>query len=343
MMGKNEPNIDELLNSFLDGELDPRHQTEVQRLIKHDEKIARRLLELQKCRRLVSSLPYTGAPQELLENIKASLSHRQTEVEEEIITPPAVEPVSFSVHKQPEGARRLFFRRIAAAAAMFALVAVLAAVVYSIIAPVPVINKPVAVEIKIQPREIATAVKPAETVPAKAEFSARLELKTTSPSEVLAFINKAVEFNIPLDQRITVGPEMLRESHVLACSRQNLKALMDELGTVWNKIDSAELLVNTDSPGGQIVIDAVTPAQIIEIAKQDNYQTQIETAKFFAVTNDIAENSPGREVMVAINESTPHSITIPKPVLTSNQKPVTKADEAQAAQKVLLTIVVTGE
>lgn len=337
-MSQNEtPNIDELLNSFLDGELDARHQTEVQRLIKHDEKVARRLLELRKCKSMVSSLPYTEAPKELLGNIKASLSRRQTE--QEIITPPAVEPVSFSVHRQREGAKHLFLRRLASVAAMFALVAVLAAVVYSIIAPVPVIERPVAVvepqPSEPKPAEVAIAVKPVE-------FSARLELNTTSPSEVAAFINKAVEFNIPSDQRSAVGPDMLKESHVLTCSRQNLKALMDELGTVWNKIDSAALLVNTDGPEGQIVIDAVTPAQIIDIAKQDDSQTQIKTAKFFAVMNNIAESSPGREVMVAINDSTPNTITIPKPVLTSNEKPVTKAaDGTEAEQKVLLTIVVT--
>ena len=340
-MGQNEPNIDELLNSFLDGELDPRHQTEVQRLIKHDEKVARRLLELQKCRNLVSSLPYNEAPQELLRNIKASLSLSQTETEQELIAPPAVEPVSFSVRPQREGARYLFLRRIAAAAAMFALVAVLAAVIYSIIAPVPVVNKSVAV-VEPQPSEpkppkveVAAVVKPAE-------FSARLELKTASPSEVVAFINKAIEFNIPVDQRSEAASDILKESRVLTCSRQNLKALMDELGTVWNKIDSAALLVNTDSPEGQIVIDAVTPAQVVEIAKQDDSLAQIKTAKFFAVMNNIAERSPGREVMVAIDNSTPNSITIPKPVLTSNEKPVIKAaSDTEAGQKVLLTIVVT--
>ena len=51
---KEIPNMDELLNSFIDGELTPRQQTEVQRLIAHEEKVAQRLRQLQKCKMLPS-------------------------------------------------------------------------------------------------------------------------------------------------------------------------------------------------------------------------------------------------------------------------------------------------
>ena len=44
---KEIPNLDELLNSFIDGELAPRQHTEVQRLMAHDQKIAQRLEQLQ--------------------------------------------------------------------------------------------------------------------------------------------------------------------------------------------------------------------------------------------------------------------------------------------------------
>jgi len=353
-MNQNEiPNIDELLNGFLDGELDARHQTEVQRLIKNDEKIAQRLLELQKCKRLVSSLPYTRAPQELLSNIKASLEGKK-------LTTPPVPPMQR--HREREGARHLLLRRLTAAAAMIALAGVLAAVIYWVIAPVPAVEKPVAVDLRLQPiapqpkdsqpaalsgvvetksEVVATAEKPAEPALAETKFTGRLELKTTSPAEVAAFINKAIEYNIPSGERYAAAPGKLGESHTLVCSRQNLRVLLDELSTVWDKIDSAVLLVNTDQPQGQIVIDAVTPEQISEIAKQDDFQTQIKTAKFFAAMNNMTTLSPGKEVQVAIDNSTPALITIPKPVLTSSEKPVTTAGAAKEEQQVLLTIVVT--
>lgn len=355
------PNIDELLNSFIDGELDQRHQTEVQRLIKHDKRIAERLLTLQKCKRLVSSLPYTEAPQELLGDIKASLKERKL-----LVQPARGE----QRRREREGARHLLVRRLTAAAAMIGLVAVLAAVIYSIVAPQVVTNKPVAVEQWQQPSGehktqksepaviVATAEKPihrkvspsgGQTTLAEMKFSGRLELKTSSPSEVAAFINKAIEYNIPSDERTAAVPGKLRESHVLICSRQNLRSILADLGTIWDKFDSATLFIETDRPEGQIVVDAVTPEQIIEIAKQDDFETQIKTAKYFAAMNNMAERSPGKEVQVAIDNSAPHLITIPKPVLTSgvshpqaeSEKTIKKPPaQAEDSQKIHLTITV---
>lgn len=368
MSQSENPNIDELLNGFLDGELDARHQTEVQRLLQHDQKIAQRLLELQKCKRLVSSLPYTEAPQELLGNIKTSLQGKKlTPVRHSLPVlhsfseggseggAPSVPPMQRN--REREGARHLLLRRLTAAAAMIALVGVLAAVIYSIVAPeVTITNKPVAVDLRLHPiapqpkqstpavpsdvakakSEVATAEKPAEIAP----FTGRLELKTNIPSEIAAFLNKALEYNIPVNER---SAAVQGRSHVLACSRQNLKSLLDDLGTIWDKIDSATLFIDTAQPKGQIVVNAVAPEQIIEIAKQNDLKSQIKTAKFFAAMNNITEHSAGKEVQVAIDNSAPALLTIPKPVLTSNEKPITKAaNGSESEQKVLLTIVVVG-
>jgi hypothetical protein len=340
------PNIDELLNSFIDGELDQRHQTEVQRLIKHDERIAERLLTLQKCKRLVSSLPYTEAPQEMLGDIKASLEEKKL-----LVQPARGE----QRRREREGARHLLVRRLTAAAAMFGLVAVLAAVIYSIVAPQVTIVKPVAVEqrqpAESLPREVAIAEKPVELALPSVPFTGRLELKTSSPSEVAAFLNKAIEYNIPSDERTAAVSGKLRESHTLICSRQNLRSILADLGTIWDKFDSATLFIETDRPEGQIVIDAVAPEQIIEIAKQDDFETQIKTAKYFAAMNNMAERSPGKEVLVAIDNSAPRLLTIPKPVLTSgvshpqaeSEKPTTKPPaQAEDSRKVHLTITVVG-
>jgi hypothetical protein len=224
---------------------------------------------------------------------------------------------------------------------MIGLVAIFAAVIYSIIIPEVTITTtdiPVAVEqpkpSAIKPLEVAAVQKPVQ-------FSGRLELKTGNRPEVAAFINKAIEFNVTSVRQVAAGPDMLKESHTLSCSRKDLRLLIDDLGTIWDKINSATLFIDTADPEGQIEIDAVTPEQLIEIAKQDSLETQIKTAKYFAAVNSITESSPGREVMVAIEDSAPPLLTIPKPVLTSNNKPVTKAAD-EAEQNVLLTIVVTG-
>ncbi|MHC4734051.1 MAG: anti-sigma factor family protein, partial [Planctomycetota bacterium] len=67
------PNIEELLNSYIDGELTEREQTEVKRLISHDAQVAQRLRELQTSKILVSSLPRAEAPDRILDGVKASL------------------------------------------------------------------------------------------------------------------------------------------------------------------------------------------------------------------------------------------------------------------------------
>jgi hypothetical protein len=321
-------NIDELLNSFIDGELDQRHQTEVQRLLKHDKQIAERLQSLQKCKRLVSSLPYAETPHEVLENIKASLKEKK-------LTSSAVRPVLLSARREREGVRHLLLRRLTAAAAMIGLVAVLAAVIYSIVAPesMPREAKPVAV--------VTTAEKSVETAVAGVEFNGRLELKTVNLPEVTAFIKKAIELNIPSDECSSAVPGRPRQLFTLNCSRQNLKILLDEMDTIWDKIDSGTLFIEVGRSEGQIVIDEVAPQQIIEIAKQDDFQTQIKTAKYFAAMNNMAEQLPGKEVLTAIETSTPRLMTIPKPVLTSSEKPTTKPSvRAEDSRVVHLTIMV---
>ena len=73
---KANPNIDELLCSFIDGELPLRQQTEIQRLMAKDPEVARRLRQLQNTRALVGALPRAEAPAEMLDQIKFTLERR---------------------------------------------------------------------------------------------------------------------------------------------------------------------------------------------------------------------------------------------------------------------------
>ena len=64
---KPNPSLDELLCSFMDGELSPRQRTEVQRMAAHDPQVARRLRQLQNGHTLLHALPVTPAPRDLLD------------------------------------------------------------------------------------------------------------------------------------------------------------------------------------------------------------------------------------------------------------------------------------
>jgi len=55
-----EARIDELLNSYIDGELTVDQQAEVEELRARDEGIAQRLSQFQKCQTLIGALPPRG-------------------------------------------------------------------------------------------------------------------------------------------------------------------------------------------------------------------------------------------------------------------------------------------
>ena len=304
-------NMDELLNSFIDGELPARQQTEVQRLVDHDEKIAQRLQQLQKCKMLLSSLPVTEAPPQILENVKASLARK-----------PLLDESALR-RTERAGTRHLLGRKLFAAAAMLGLVGILTAVVYTIVAPETVTQGPVAV--------------------VAAPFSGRLELKTNDLPAVVGVINRAIEENIPSDEWIASGQSNVREPHALICSSESFNLLLAELGNIWDKLDSATLFVDTEVFGQRVVVDAVTAEQIAGIVNQDDSKRRIEVAKDFAVLNNIAEHLPGREILTAIDDTTVGLITPPKPVLTWNQKTVKKSPARTEKNKnIHLTITVVG-
>jgi uncharacterized membrane protein len=324
---KEIPNLDELLNSFIDDELPPRQHTEVQRLVAHDEKIARRLEQLQQCKVLLGSLPVEEAPPQLLQDVKDSLARRTILSE------------ASAAYEQQLGARHLLGRKVFAAAAMLGLVAVLAAVVYSIIAPADTNQQVIADRQSISP-----AVDVAQRTPALAEaapFSGGLELRTDDPAAVVGFINRTIRENIPCDQWIAADQSDARKPHTLVCSTESFNLLLGELVDIWDKLDSATLTVDTEVFGRKVAVDAVTPEQIADIINQDDSETRIELAKDFALLNNIDQNLPGREVLVVIDNTTVDLITPPRPVLTSNHKRAEKLTSTSGADKnIQLTITV---
>lgn len=339
---KQNPNIDELLNGFIDGELTTRQQTEVKRLVANDSQIANRLRELQRCKMLVSSLPRVEAPVGMVEEIKNSLERRAL-LEQQ--------PIQLS---RRAGAWHLLARKVLAAAAMIALIAVLASVIYTIVAPQkaddgPVaVDKPPAIEVpseKPEPMTVATAEKPISEIGGLKDtfaFNGKLELKTSNLIAVDAFINSAIEDN-GLPEKVGLKSTGQRSVYTFSCSREALSLLLADLGNIWHRFDSAMLFIETDKFGEQIVVDAVTAEQIAEIAEQDSLNNGVRVAKDFAVLNNITERLPGREILKAIEDTKGSLITIPKPRLTSGEKAIKKpTSREEAEQKVYLTIVVEG-
>ena len=322
-----EKYVDELLNSFVDGELTFRQQNEVKRLMANDSRIAGRVKRLQKCRMLINSMPRTKAPENILAGVTGTLVSRVL----------LAEQVSSS--QGQIGTKHLLTRKVLSAVAMIALAAVLSIVAYTILTPQGTIespNLPGAARISDSTDAVAAA-------PAQPEFYGRLELNTASLMAVNAFIARAIQDNdISIQSIPTPGSE--RSIYNLACSRADLDTLLLGLDGIWGEFESATLLVDTGTFGKQIVVNAVTAKQITEIIDQDSAAKTVAVAKDYALLNDMAENMPAKEVITALNDKTSiptATIRIPQPVLTGPEQKTNRTKErTDEEQTVHLTIIV---
>lgn len=308
---------DELLNSFIDGELPAAQQAQVKELIARDVQIAQRLRQLQKCKMLVGSLPRVEIPSRVAQGIRAQLEMPTIDFRSSI----------FNRSGRPDRAidNRKFARRVLAAAAMIGLAAVLAATIYTILTPQITPQKPVAIESRQSPI---------------ADFSGRLELKTGDLAAVSTFINRAIE-----DKGISEGVQQEKHIYSVSCSTKQFNALLTDLQTIWHGLDSTTLFVNTEVFGKPVAVNNVTTGQIAQIAAQNNLQKRIEAAKDFDAMNTLVARLPDREIQAAIegaNDSPIREWRAPKPVLTtSDRKPAQRpSGESEEPQTIHLTIVV---
>ncbi|MHC4195336.1 MAG: anti-sigma factor family protein [Planctomycetota bacterium] len=326
---KDNQNIDELLNSFIDGELDPRHETEVKRLAAHDAQIAERLRRLEKTKMLVNSLPSTDAPPSLLSDVKNSLERRT------LLGRTAED------RERKKGARHLIFRKLVTAAAMIVLIGGLAIVIYDILAPVSRPEAPVAIDTHRRPDAETAAEEPSKPFPA-AKFNGRLELATSNFMAVEAVINRAIHTNAIKNSAGNKGRQEKR-TYKLACSRQALAMLMQEVQNVWPKIGSATLRIEAETAGSEISVDNVTPNQVTYLAGEQTLEKRIGLAREFAALNTSPPRKPDEKLLAAADNAKPDLSAIPKPipkpVLTSAEKTAkTAQSRAEDDQQINLTI-----
>jgi hypothetical protein len=275
---KDNMDIDELLNGFIDGELTQKQLAEVNRLIAHDPDIAKRLQELKKCKLLLGSMPCAEAPADMLEDIKLALERRTL--------------LGHSADRERlNGARHLLYRKMLSAAAMLMLATALVGVVAYILIGTGNAGKQIADEDLFKPTakvEPAAAEKAAsQAIAVAGGFTGRLELKTNTPVAVRAIAeNNFLEYGNQ-DAQIADG------IYVLNCSRRELSSLFADLENIWTKLDSTALFIETGQAGNQVAVKSVTVQQIIEIADQNNLPGQLALAKDFSALNDISGHLPG--------------------------------------------------
>ncbi|MBN2180360.1 MAG: hypothetical protein JW715_00490 [Sedimentisphaerales bacterium] len=305
---KEEMSIDELLNGFVDGELTTREETEVRRLIENDPQIARRLQQLQKCKVLMNSLPASKAPAGILDGVRASMrAGTQQEMPQ-------------TYHKLTTSTK-LFSRRLVSVAAMIGFVAVLTTVV-----------------ITLSPTEGPDSTNSGPFVASASGFNGKLEMKTADFIAVDSFLKRTIEDNGFTDSLSEIR-ETNRHVYTIRCGKKGLDSLLADLDNIWDKLDSAKLLVETGEFGEQVAINEVTTEQISKIAGQQSFDKSIEVAKDFAVLNNVNGQLPGREILSSIDNKTGGLLKIDKPFLTS--KIIEKRDVQDDEEKTVhLTIII---
>ncbi len=328
---KSDPNLDELLSSFMDGELNPRQRTEVQRMASHDSQVARRLRQLQNTRSLLCSLPIAKAPSDLLDQIKTSLERHSLLQEQPVLG------------RHTIGAWTLACRRFVSVAAVLVLMGVLGFVVYQIVSPVP--QRPVSSWVAEQ---LSTLTKPEAPVTpplavADAGFTGRLQLRTARLVQADTFVARAIE-NSGLSGR--AEPDLMGKKRVyqITGSRESINRFVASLSGVWQNFEDAALQVHRpQSTGGTVTVEAITPEQAVGIVAQNSTEATVEAAAAYAVMNRIAKNLPGNEFRPLIQNEPGSLLAVlnaPKPVMTGpDTAPPTPKTPAEGKAQVSLTIV----
>ncbi len=306
--------IDELLNGYIDDELGARQHTEVERLIANDAEIKQRLRQLKKCRALLGSMPCAEAPPQVLQGLQASVASTARLHDR-------------SGYDLRTGRIHLLVRKAMSAAAMLALAALLGAVIYTILAPEPPTEGPPVVA------ESDTAAAPTLA------FTGKLQLKTDYPAEVGAVIGATIEEN-GLSDTVESIREPNKRIHYLRCSREDLKSVIASLDSIWPRLESAKLVLDTEVFGREVPVRSVTTEQIAEIVDQDSNEKRVELAKDFHLLNTADENLPGKTILAAIEGESAEGISIPKPIITGPRKP-DRSDKAQEDKTIRLTIILS--
>lgn len=305
-MNKNNT-IDDLLNGLIDGELTPRQLTEVQRLVSHDEKILDRLRDLQRTRVLVSSLPTDNPPEELLNDIMASIE-RKTLLGEEA-----------EFRSERKGVFQLVFRKLAAAAAMLTLVAGLGFLIYNVIWTQDArhtivktdwnsfepVDKPL---ISDQPDDL-----PGQPATAKSDtFQGSLELLTDDLNMVDSVVANALK---TAGLSATTAPGEQPGVYAVECDRDQLNHFLADISNIWPRVKNSKLILSGQSEIVQI--DNIKADQIAALAALDTNQNRIQQAKQFAAKDNNNLQTFARNSSSGIDDGMGNILLPPKPVLTS--------------------------
>ncbi len=332
--------LEELLNSYIDGELDERKANEVKRLIDNDKQARKTYDSLHRCRQLLSSLSHTSAPEGFCESVTRDLERNILLADTE-------------VYHNKKGKRRLVFRKMMTAAAMLALVAALSYVVFDIFVPKTarqkfadnVLSRKKPQLLYEKPFAQAPEPEQVKEVPAlkgpAVPLVARLTLVTESPVETDWLIGKALMNTALFDKTLSVDRKTGYIKYVLSCDRNSLVSLLGELNFIWPKCSDAALEVGTEQQGKYITVNNISARQTLDICRADTYNQRVRMASDIAMINQVAVADVLKDYLAKQNADS-EFIVPDKPVLTSSENPL-KTQPQETSEPASFTITVLAK
>ncbi len=313
---KAKPDMNEMLNAYMDGELEARQSVEFERLLENSSELRGQLHCLRNVRNLAHHLPSEEAPVELSQQVRFMLE-RKTLFGEGLAERPAT--VRFS---------RLVFQKIRAIAAVLALGAVLSLLVYSIVAPVGPGSESLAIDDKS-----------GSITPAPGPMRGKLELVCAALPVLDSFLMRSVAFNnlSSCVQREDLVGQCL---YYVSCHREDIKPLLSDLNSVWHQFDETAFYVHTGDLGEMIRVSGASVSQVASLINEKDVRKRIEHAKLESVRNSMRNATDLGSVMAALEDRATLSAMPPRPMLTSGEpNRALISDSPKPSERVELTIV----
>ncbi len=323
--------IDLLLSEYIDGTLSGRSETELKRLLLHDESINRKLTMLARQKRLLNALPDDKAPADTAERIKRRLERKLILDEYE------------TAKAESSGAKHLLIRKIYTAAAMIALVSVMAIIIFNIIVPPEpaprefTIEKP-AVKPAIDRRKTTETVRmmEAEFVPTEPIY-ATLELHAEEVIQVTAFVEKAI-FSLGLIDKTIPDRQVRSGTYRIQSDVISAGLLVQELSRIWDRFSETSFVIHSERVDDNVIIASATPDDVVMFF---NTVTGSEHTEYAALVSVLKE-AGGRSASGPVESSSALPPQPVKPVLTSPEAEQKTAEANPRVPRVNLTIRIVG-
>jgi hypothetical protein len=343
---KDMEQIEELLNEYIDGELDERKSNEVKRLIDHDKEIFDLYDSLKRYKDIMDSVSQAPCPDGLGDSINKQL-------EREILL------ADTSGYSHSAGRRHLIIKRFMTAAAVIVLFAILSFVILDIFIPKSSRDKFFAntmrkktfkealYEKPFPDESVSSAPAPKQDIPITpvkgndVPLVAVLTLETQNPIEVDWLVAKALTTTGIFNQTTAIDRQPGSVRYVINCSNESVVNLLTELSFVWPQCRNAKLDLGTEQVGKYITVNNISVKQALDICKADAYSARLRTAGDAVIINRAADENI--EKLYAIDGIDYEQLYTQKPVLASAEKLPDANLPTTGDRTAVITIIVLGK